>query len=253
MPRLFKYQLKKEMQQAFPAPPPQGKEEFLRGFPYPKAKRIEMVGVQVSYIRKWTWALSLLAVALALLAGRNFGQESSGFWMLSCLSAAMPVLAVLAVTETFRSSVYGMAELEIAAKYNLPQVLLVRMGILGGADILLMLLGVPWIVQEGGFSSLRAAVYLLVPWVGTCAIAFQIEKYVKGREGIWCCAAFAMFLCAPSLAGRQFWQQIYGHGTFYLWLAALVVFAAAMGNQVWRICCASKGLEEWKWNLFLTV
>ena len=243
----LKHQLKKEMQQVFQAPAPQGKEEFLKGFPYPKARRIETLRVQIGYIRKATWALSLLAVALAFLAGQEFRQDSGRYGMLWCLSAAMPLLAVLAVTETFRSSVYGMAELELAAKYNLPQVLLMRMGIMGGADIFLMLLGVPWIVQDEGLSTFRAAVYLIVPWLGTCTIAFQIEKHVKGREGIWCCTVFALFLCCAALLGRNFWEHVYGNGAFYFWLAALAVFAANMANQIWQIRCRAKG---WKQNLY---
>lgn len=244
----FRNQFKQEMQQIFPAPAPQGKEEFLRGFPYPKARRRETIRVQVGYIRKWTWVLSLLAIALALVAGQDVKQDSSGFGMLWCLSAAMPLLAVLAVTETFRSSVYGMAELELAATYNLPQVLLMRMGIMGVADISLILLGLPWVVQDGGFRAFRAAVYLLVPWLGTCAVAFQIEKYVKGREGIWCCAAFALFLCCAALIGKKFWEHAYGAGVFSFWLIALAVFVANLAKQIWQIRCGAKG---WKQQLYM--
>ena len=243
MLRFQKNQLKKELQQLFPAPAPQRKEEFLRALPYPKARRLETISVQIGYIRTGTWALSLLAVAAARLAGQGIALGEDSFGMLWCLSAAMPLLAVLAVTETFRSSIYGMAELEMAAKYNLPQVLLVRMGALGAADFLLMLLGMPWVVQGGELTAFRAAVYLMAPWLGTCAIAFQIEKHVGGRESIWYCAAFGLFLGGGIFISRGRWGLVYGDGAFSLWLAASAALAICLARQIWQIRCGAKG---WK-------
>ena len=67
----FKSQIKKEMLQLYPPPAPEKKEKFLRELPYPRTGPIETIAVQIGYIRKSVWFLSLLLIAAALAYGEN--------------------------------------------------------------------------------------------------------------------------------------------------------------------------------------
>lgn len=242
----FKSQIKKEMLQLYPPPAPEKKEKFLRELPYPRTGPIETIAVQIGYIRKSVWFLSLLLIAAALAYGENNWQNFEDYGMLWRFSAVTPLLAVLAVTETFRSGAYGMAELEMAAKHNLQQVLLIRMGAVSGADFLLILSVLPFLAKKEQISLFRGAVYLTVPWLCTCVLAFQIEKYAKGRDGIWYCCTLGLFFAGVSLMAGRFRETVYGDGKFYLWLLAFLIFALLLAKQIWQIC---HRIEKWNKNL----
>lgn len=244
MLKFSKSQIKKEMRQLYAAPSPQRKEEFLRDFPYPRTGWMETIAVQAGYIHKSIWVLSLLLVVGALMMGEHLSSGGS-YAKIWCMSGVMPLLAVLAVTEAFRSSVYGMAELEMASKHNLPQILLIRMGVMGGVDFFLTVLGILLIVGREFLGLFRTAVYLVVPWLCTCILALQIEKYAKGRETIWYCAACGCLLCGGSMIGGQIRRIVYESGKFYLWIIALCVFAVCFTKQIWQL-----RNETEEWNLY---
>lgn len=241
--------LKKEMRQLYPAPHPERKENFLREFPYPAASKWEVIQVQMGYIRRMVWALSLLLVGAVLAAGESGWWNNTSYDVLWRLSAIMPVLAVLVVTETFRSSVYGMAEMEMAAKHHLPQVLLIRMGIMGGVDFLLILLGIPFVVKEGAIGVFRTLIYLLVPYLCTCVLMLQIKKYKRGKDAVWSCICWGIFISGINLISRVLQEKIYDGGVFYLWVCGLLFLLFSLYRQIKEML---HGMEEWEWNLYLT-
>jgi hypothetical protein len=248
MSKLSKSQIKKEMRLLYPAPAPQRKEQFLRELSYPQSSPLETIAVQIGYIRKFVWILSLLLITSALAFGNSYWQQAEDYGMLWCVSAVTPLLAALAVTETFRSAAYGMAELEMSAKHNLQQILLIRMGAIGGVDFLLIMAALPFLVKKEQISMFRGAVYLMAPWLCTCVLAFQIEKYAKGRDSIWYCCALGLFFSGISLGTENFQETVYGNEAFYLWLIVFFVFAAVLANQIWQICHQA---EKWNRNLYL--
>ena len=240
---------KKELGQLYPAPAPVKKEEFLKGFHYPKATKREVIVTQIGYIHKCVWVASFLLVLAAVVLGESLFREGTSCELLWSLSAVTPVLAVLVVTETFRSGVYGMAELEMAARYNLPQILLIRMGVIGAVDLLLILFGVPFVVQKGTIGYIRAAVYLMVPYLCTCVLALWVEKYKKGRETVWYCLICGFFVCGINLLSMEFQEIIYDTEKFYIWMLLFVLSVVLLARQ---IRCIRQEVEEWKWNLYLT-
>ncbi|EOS26829.1 hypothetical protein C806_00420 [Lachnospiraceae bacterium 3-1] len=242
MLRFSKLQMKREMKRLYPAPNPQRKEEFLREFPYFRASCMEIIRNQIGYIQKSIWIFSLLLVIGGVAVG-DYLDTGSNYDKIWCMSGIMPLLAVLAVTETFRSSVYGMTELEMACKHNLSQVLLIRMGVLGGVDFLLMVFGVLWIVGQGTIGMVQAAVYLMVPWLSACIVAFQIEKYTRGRETVWYCTAWGCFLWGVHGIGSKLREMVYGEEKFYLWFIAFCICIVFFAKQIWQIY---QETEEWR-------
>lgn len=244
---MLKYRLKAELKKSFEPPEPLGKQEFVRNFNYPKASPLEVFKVQAGYIPKFVWIVSVFPILLLLLLEYPAGVPFKSYDLIWYLSAFMPILAVLAVTETFRSGVYGMAELEMTAKYNLPQILLMRMGILGTLDLLLVFASIPLVVRSGGVNFLQAAVYLLVPWECTCLLTFQIEKTRKEKGTVLGNILCGVFVCMIEIFLGNNREFAYDWKEMPVWALIFCVLSVLLARQIWRI---RQEMEEW--NLYLT-
>lgn len=244
---MLKCRLKAELKKSFEPPEPLGKQHFLRNFNYPKASPLEVFAVQAGYIPKYVWIVLVFPILLFLLFEYLAGFHAESYDVIWYVSAFMPVLAVLAVTETFRSGVYGMVELEMTAKYNLPQILLMRMGILGTLDLLLVFAVIPMVIRWGDVNFLQAAVYLLVPWECTCLLAFQMEKYRKGSilGNIFC----GVFVCMIEIFLGNHGEFAYDVKKLPIWVLVFLGLSVCLARQIWRIW---REMEELKWNLYLT-
>ena len=121
-------QLKERIQKAFVAPKldQKKKDTFLKTLLQPKMSMFRFVLSQASYIRKITWYLSGLILLVALFGAYNISQDT--LWV---VSAIVPVLGLLAVTEGNRSMMYGMSEFELSTRFSLRSVVLAKMSILG--------------------------------------------------------------------------------------------------------------------------
>lgn len=246
--KISRRKLKKEMRKLYPILPLEGKDAFLHGLPYPKATRFEVFRAQIGYIPKYVWLFSLLLVAAALLVGEYSMWDDLDFGILWSVSAVVPVLAVQLVTETFRSNTYGMAEIEMAAKYNLPQVLLIRMAAIGTADLVLVLLCTPLAAQKAGTGFWRTAIYLLVPWLCTCTLCLQVQKYRKGRETLWHSILCAGAVCIAGICAIGYWEAVYAYERFSVWIFVFLVLTIFLIKQVW---CIWHEPQAWKTNVYL--
>lgn len=217
-------QYRQLLQEAFQAPPPLGKASFLRSIRPKTRSRVStgrFVLQQAAYIRKWVWALSAGVFLGALAGGRFLGGEV--LWM---LSAAMPLLAVSAVMEYMRSEVWGMTELEMAARFCLKSILLARIGALGAVHLVtLMLLSL--LCRWEGITLLRIGLCLLGPYLLTDAAALWLIRKIRGREAVYLCLGLAVMVgILPLLAG-------YGGAGFRIpedsrgWTTVLLLLGAA--------------------------
>lgn len=133
--------------------------------------------------------------------------------------AAMPFLAITATTESIRSAIYGMDELECAARFSLKSILLARMGIIGMENLLFAALTA---IFEGG-SFFQTMLYILVPYLVTVWGSFQIVRHVPGWEGIYSSAGLAVAVSMMTIFGRWNVKWIYGGRYFEWWLLAVAV------------------------------
>ena len=246
---MLKCRLKAELKKSFEPPEPLRKQDFLRNFNYPKASPLEVFTVQAGYIPKYVWIVSVFPILLFLLLEYLAEFRAGSYDIIWYLSAFMPILAVLSVTETFRSEVYGMAELEMTAKYNLLQILLMRMGILGTLDLLLVFAVIPLVIRWGDVNFLQAAVYLLVPWECTCLLAFQVEKHRKEKGTILGNILCGVFVCMIEIFLGNHGEVAYDGKRFPIWIIVFFGLSVYLARQIWRIW---QEMEELKWNLYLT-
>lgn len=233
---------KKALLEAQETPAPQGKREFLEKIEAKEAgiHEWQFVLSQASYIRKWVWAIFLAVFLAALMCARC--REMDMLWR---ISAFTPFLAISFVTETVRSEIYGMWELEMASRFSLKSVMLARMGILGAAHLFLLCTALLLGRWGDGAAFFRVGVYLLVPYLLTDVGGLWIVRKMRGKEGAYAGIGFAAFVGIFPMAGRYIMDFLYRAEAFGWWVAALLVLGVAAVEEVKKNIDRT---EELAWN-----
>ena len=239
-------QLKRSIQKAFAAPEPdqQEKARFLRTLPQPQISMFRFVFVQASYIRKVSWCLSCLILLLALFGACSISRDT--LWV---VSAFVPALGLLAVTESNRSMMYGMSEFEMSTRFSLKSVVLARMSILGLFNFAVIAILTPLCRIGNDFSLLQTGMYLLVPYLLTVNLSLWIVRRTNDREIIYGCMCVAAIVSGINtglhLVTDLIYQEIYTG-----WWLVLSVFLLI--ELAYEIHCMIKRTEEYTWNLSST-
>lgn len=231
-----KRELKRALQDAFPAPDPVRKRAFLRSLPPAPVSHLRFLLGQAGYIRKSAWAASGAVFALALAVGRLAPQDA--VWATAALT---PFAAMAAVTEGARSALYGMEELELSSRFGLKSVALARMGALGLAHFLLLAALAP--LGPAGLA--RTGVYLLTPYLLTALLGMAALRRLRGREALYAVAAVAVLVAGLSLALHS-GLDAYAPANFRWWLLALAAAAVLTGRE-YRKTIKRTGELSWNW------
>ena len=239
-------QLKRSIQKAFAVPKPnqQEKVRFLRSLPQPQIGIFQYILVQASYVRKLSWALSGLILLLALFCAYSISEDT--LWV---VSAVVPVLGLLAVTEGNRSMMYGMSEFEMSTRFSLKSVVLARMSILGLINFAVIAVLTPLCCIGNDFSLLQTGMYLLVPYLLTVNFSLWIVRRVNGRESIYGCMCVSVIVSGINTSLHFVTDLIYQE-IYISWWLVLSVFLLI--ELAYEIHCMIKRTEEYTWNLSLT-
>lgn len=182
----MKQSFKKDLLQAFEAPPPLHKKEFLQKLESPGISLASFILLQAGYIRKWVWSVSALVFMLSLTGSMLLSLD-----MLWVISALAPQLALTVLSESGRSENYGMAELELATRFSLRSVLFARSGILGIGNLALLLLLTPFGLRNNEAGPLQAGLYIITPFLLTSFIGLWIVRRFRKPETMYFCAGIA--------------------------------------------------------------
>ena len=238
--------LKRNIQKAFAAPEPdqQEKARFLRTLPQPQIGMFRFIFVQASYVRKISWVLSGLILLLALFCAYNISED-----ILWVVSAVVPVLGLLAVTEGNRSMMYGMSEFEMSTRFSLKSVVLARMSILGLINFAVIAVLAPLCRIGNDFSLLQTGMYLLVPYLLTVNFSLWIARRTNDKETIYGCMCVAVIVSGIN-TGLRFATDLIYQEIYTSWWLVLSVFLLI--ELAYEIHCTIKRTEEYTWNLSLT-
>lgn len=203
----MKYDLKRELAEAFIPPEPKARDGFLAAFFYPKLTYPEFVLSQIRYIRKRVWFASIIVLLAGI--GTVCIMPENSMMLIWGIASLIPLLAVLTAAEISRSDMFGMSELEGGCRFALPQVVGARMIILGVCDFLVIAAST---VILGVFSPLdiaRSALYILTPYVLVNGSSLAIFNRVRGQDGVYLsvAVAFAVSLAGMIFSGREFYDR----------------------------------------------
>ncbi len=239
-------QLKRNIQKAFAAPKPnqQEKVRFLRSLPQPQIGMFRFILVQASYVRKLSWVLSGLTLLLALFCAYNISEDT--LWV---VSAFVPTLGLLAVTESNRSMMYGMSEFEMSTRFSLKSVVLARMSILGLINFAVIAVLAPLCRIGNDFSLFQTGMYLLVPYLLTVNFSLWITRRVNDKEIIYGCMCVATIVGGINTGLHFVTDFIYQEIYISWWLVLSIILLIELAYE---IHCMIKRTEEYTWNLSLT-
>lgn len=234
-------QLKKVLQESFLAPEPQKKREFFQTMPFPPISFWEFLKIQAAYIRKWVWLLSSLLFFAAF-----FGAEYTEKNMLWILSALVPLLALSILTECGRSEACGMAELELSTRFSLKSVWLARLGMLGIANVLLLVFLMPFAWKNSPMSLFQTGVYLLCPYLLTVFLGLAVTRKFHGREASYMCLGIALTVSVGNCVLSLNVPLCYEKPFLPWWFAALVLCGIGVFRESRQMI---KQTEEFLWSL----
>lgn len=233
--------LKEALQEGFEAPVAQKKKEFLRSIQTPPIHYFEFICLQAGYIHKWIWGFSTLIFAVALTGAQYLEKD-----MLLCISALMPLLALSVITESGRSVIYGMAEFELSTRFSLKSVVLARLGILGGSNLILVSLLVPFACMNSKTTILQTSVYMLCPYLLTAFLGLWAVRRVRGKEAFYICTGIALCISVGNIMLYRSLPALFGEHCFTGWISALVLLGIGTAKECRQTI---KQTEELAWNL----
>lgn len=238
--------IKKTIQKTLKAPMPdeQIKARFLRTLPKPQISMWQFILRQASFLRKRTLFLSFLLLIPAFVGFRHLNPDTIWF-----ISAFIPFLALLAVTESTRSEVYGMCEFEMSTRFSVKNVILARLSMWGIIDLTILCCTIPLCYANGQIPLLQTGIYLFVPYLLTANISLWLTRHIRSRESIILCMAVAVLISGLSVGLHLKFGFVYQPPFFHWWLLLTIIL---IGEMVYEVCHTIKETEEYKWNLSST-
>ncbi|MDE5741550.1 MAG: hypothetical protein K2H90_03790 [Oscillospiraceae bacterium] len=228
----MRFNLKKELREAFTPPEPNGRDGFLAAIPYPKLTYREFVLSQICYIRKRIWFVSLLILLAGV--GAVYIVPDSSMVLVWIISALIPLLAVLTAAEISRSDIFGMFEIEAVCRFALPQVIGARMIILGICNFAVIAAATAVLGIFSPLGIAKSALYILTPYVSVNGISLAIFGRVNGQDGVYLsvAAAFAVSLAGVILFGKELYDE---RMTNVLMMAVCVAGTVLMTVQIKKL------------------
>lgn len=224
-------QLKKRIKQAFAAlePDRQEKVRLLNMLPRSRISILRFVLIQAVYLRKITLVLSAVLLFPALTGA--YYTDLNTLWTVSAL---VPFLGLLAVTESTRSAMYGMEEFEMSARFSLKSVVLARMSILGLLDVILLCCAVPLCCISSNITILQTGVYLFVPYLLTVNISLWITRHFHSKGAVYACMSVAVLISAANAGLHMIADFVYQFSYIRCWLLLFVLSAGAMVYETYH-------------------
>lgn len=232
--------IKDALEEAFEAPVPMRKREFLRSVKMSRMSTVTFMLLQVSYIRKLTWFLSVGIFEVLIFMSRYISTDL--LWM---LMACMPFMAMVAVGENMRSNIHNMAELEMTTRFSLKSVVLARMGIIGIFHLTLLIMLILFAGNNASISYVQLGVFLLVPYMITAVVSLGVARRFHGAEVNYVCMCIAVVVCVFNVAVKIMLPVICGREYFVYWVMLLVLLVAAMAVGCFRNIYK---MEDALWN-----
>lgn len=232
---------KDELKQAFDAPQPLRKRDFLCHLDLPGMPVHEFMFTQIGYIRKWVWCVFTLIFVVSIL-GLDF-LPGTVLWLISGLT---PLLALTIISESGRSELYKMVELEMATRFSLRSVTFARLAILGLMNLLLLGVLLPIGLWNDTVAPFAAALYIITPFLLTTFIGLYIVRKFRGQEAMYAYVGTSVGISISLFLSHNIIPFIYQEQYLTVWMITALTLLFGNGKQ----CIAMiKKTEELSWNL----
>jgi hypothetical protein len=238
--------LKKSLQAAFAAPPPLKRGAFLAAADFPRITFAGFVLAQAGYIRKRVWAASFAVTALAFIAMQS-GFTTGTLSTLTVISSLLPFAALAGITELIRSQAHNMAELEMSCRYNLTQVVLTRLAIIGGLGFVTMVTAALMVYTRYALPAVVLCGCLFAPFLLTCVLSLFAVNRLRDREGVYVCGAAAFLISFLNIIKTPSVNSILENISSPVWLGVLTALTLWLAVEVIKYIKRTEAIE-WNWS-----
>ena len=212
--------LKKQIAKAFDAPAPRDKAQFVRSLPRPHISTKAFIFSQIPFIKLSIWLLSVLIV-LPAVWGASFASENT-VWI---VSAFTPFLALLLITESAKSTLYGIFNFAIFC------------------------IIIPICHIANSISLVQTGVYLFVPYLLTTSISLYIVRHFRNKEAIYGCMAVAVCVSTANMTLRYVANFLFQTNYLVWWVVIALLLMMFTAKELYQ---TFKKTEGFLWNFALT-
>lgn len=212
-----------EIKKYFEAPEPVRKQEFIKktaGNQYINIRKktgfFYILWVQFSYISKWLWVLSAVLFAGIFIASRYIASE-----LVWCVSGIIPFIVTFTLSESVRSIIYGMNELEMSSRFTLKSIIMSRVIIIGAVNMSLVL----FTELLSGDLLWRNIIYMLVPYLSSATGGFIILRKFTSKEGVYLSSGFGIIISLLDIRSTEAYTFIYDEKYTGIWVIAAIMFS----------------------------
>lgn len=237
-------ELKKQIAKTFDAPAPSRKAQFIHSLPRPHISVKTFIFSQIPFVKKSVWLLSVLILLPAAWAA-SFASENV-VWI---VSAFTPFLALLLITESAKSMLYGMNELEMTTRFSLKSVVLARLITLGVFDFGIFCVIIPLCHAANSISLIQTGVYLFVPYLLTTSISLYFVRHFRNKENIYGCMAVAVLVSGVNMALHYMADFLFQTNYLVWWIIAALILIGITAKEFYQ---TFKKTEGFLWNFALT-
>ena len=198
------------------------------------------IGNQFKYISPLLWLSQLLAVGLCIFLISQINSSTDITAVLSAISCIVALLGVVGFPEVCKSFSYQMWELEQSCKYNLRQIVAIKLSIIGTTDLLIVLMITLLTSIQTNLPIWEMALYLFVPFNLACIVSFFVTSLARNKNWIFPIfpAGFGLsFLMVLCINRFSLYQSI----TIPIWF---IVCFSTFVVLIWKIAQFIKNMDE---------
>ena len=134
---------------------------------------------QFKYISPLLWLSQLLAIGICMLLISQISSDTDMTAILSAISFIVALLGVVGFPEVCKSFSYQMWELEQSCKYNLRQIVAIKLSIIGTIDLIIILAITLFTSLQTELPMWEMALYLFVPFNLACIVSFFVTSLAR--------------------------------------------------------------------------
>ena len=195
---------------------------------------------QFKYISPLLWLSQLLAIGLCMLLISQIKNDTDMTAILSAISFIVALFGVVGFPEICKSFSYQMWELEQSCKYNLRQIVAIKLSIIGTIDLIIILAVTLFTSIQTKLPMWEMALYLFVPFNLACIVSFFITSLARNQRSAFPIFpagfgfAFLMLLCINRFSP---YQSI----SIPIWL---ILCFGTFAILIWKAAQFIKGMDE---------
>lgn len=203
---------------------------------------------QIKYISPYIWIVQtvlLLIVLFSLIPSTNGIDDRQT--IITVLSVASPIIALVAIPELAKSFSYNMWELESTSKYNLQKLIVVRLMIIGVIDLTIITIIIITTCSFYEISFINVVLYILVPFSLSNSIYLFLLRKFQGKTVVFSCLIVGLII-AIAFGFLSMFNIWYALTSTFIWIILFTFSVCTLAHEMIKLLKSIQRGEEMLWN-----